>query len=161
MILSRVLSFVLRFLEVVCALVSKITNRASQNKLTLQVVTAASGWFLHIQHTHQLGPKGRLIFTIAIGLYSLVLSLIWLLPFTSTFLHYPLDFITSFCYFTVYAILQEWIHHYGCGRVFQWNGEYHMGECIDYRVMEAFAFIGGVFWLISALLVCLISPANS
>lgn len=28
-----------------------------------------------------------------------------------------------------------------------------MGECITYRTMTAFSFIGGVFWLLSAILV--------
>jgi len=137
MVISRLLSFVLRFLEVICAL----------------IVSAAAGWFLHIRHVHSVGPEGRLTFSLVVGIYSLVLSLIWLIPFTSTFLHYPLDFITAFAYFTTFAVTQEWIFHVdGCGNIFQWNGEYHMGECIDWRVMEAFAFIGGVLWLISALL---------
>jgi hypothetical protein len=32
-----------------------------------------------------------------------------------------------------------------------------MGECIDWRVMEAAALVGGVFWLVSALLVSLLT----
>jgi uncharacterized membrane protein len=137
MILSRLLSFILRALEVIIAL----------------VLSTASGWFLHIRHVHSVGPEGRLTFSLVIGIYSLVLSLIWLIPFTSTFLHYPLDFVTSFGYFTVFGILFEWMYNNGCGRIFQWNGEYHPGECIDWRVMEAFSLIGGVVWLVSGLLV--------
>ncbi|TID18951.1 integral membrane protein [Venturia nashicola] len=137
MIFSRIVSFVLRFFEFIFAL----------------IVTATSGWFLHVRHVHAVGAKGRLIFTICIALYSLILSMIWLIPFTATFLHYPLDAFASIFYFVAFAILQEWIYHYGCGRIFEWNGEYHMGQCMTYRTMTAFSFIAGVFWLISAILV--------
>ncbi|KAE9961051.1 hypothetical protein BLS_005704 [Venturia inaequalis] len=136
MIVTRVVSFALRFFEFIFAL----------------IVTGTSGWFIHVRHVHAVGAKGRLIFTICIALYSLILSMIWLIPFTATFLHYPLDLSASLLYFVAFAILQEWIYHFGCGRIFEWNGEYHRGQCLTYRTMTAFAFIAAVFWLVSAIL---------
>jgi hypothetical protein len=156
MIISRVISFVLRFFEVVTAIVSSsITLNYNLRKLTPQIVSTSAGWFLYVRHIHSVGPEGRLTFSLVVGIESLILSLLWLLPFTSTFLHYPLDFINAFGYFTAFGILQDWMHPRGCGQIFQWNGEYHMGSCIDWRVQEAFFFIGGVLWLLSAFLVCL------
>lgn len=137
MIISRVIAFVIRLLEFANAL----------------LVTSLAAWFLNVRHTHSIGPEGRLTFSVTVGITSIVLSIVWLIPFTWTFLHYPLDFIMSFGYFTIFAVTQEWIYHVGgCGRVFNWNGVYQFSACQEWRTMIAFAFIGGVLWLISGVL---------
>lgn len=112
-----------------------------------------SAHFLRVRHDHAQGAKGRLIFVVISSLWSLFLSMVWLIPFTASLLQYPLDIITSFLYFTAFAILQQWIYRFGCARIFDWNGEYHTGQCQTYRTMTALSFIAGVFWLVSAILV--------
>ncbi|QDS77456.1 hypothetical protein FKW77_006943 [Venturia effusa] len=136
MLFSRIVYWTLRIFEFIFAV----------------LVVGFSSWFLQVRHTHDQGAKGRLVFVICISVWSLVLSMVWLVPFTANFLHYPLDAFTSIFYFVSFAILQEWIYKYGCARIFDWNGEYHMDQCQTYRAMIAFCFIAGVFWLASALL---------
>jgi hypothetical protein len=136
MILSRMLSFFFRFAEFVCA----------------AVVLGLIGHFLHIRHTQGTGPKGREIYTTVIAAWSIIVSLLWLLPFTSSFMHYPLDFITSCAWFAAFGALVNWIHKINCGSAFAWSGLYHGGTCDKWKAAEAFSFISACFWLASAIL---------
>jgi len=136
MIMSRLLSFILRFGEFICA----------------AVVLGLAGHFLRIHHNQGTGPKGREIYTTIIAAWSVVLSLLWLLPFTHTFMHYPLDLLTSFGWFAAFGALVDWIHRINCGQAFNWGFIYHGGVCGQWKAAEAFSFIAAVFWLVSALL---------
>jgi len=136
MILSRALSFGLRFAEFVCS----------------AVVLGIVGHFLRVRHKTGSGPRGREIYTEVIAAFSLVLSLVWLLPFTSTFMHYPMDVILSFAWFAAFGALVNWLHKLNCGGAFDWDGLTHGGQCNQWKAAEAFAFMSAIFWLASALL---------
>jgi len=136
MILSRLLSFIFRFAEFVCA----------------AVVLGIVGHFLHVHHRDHVGPLGREIYTEVIAAWSVVFSLVWLLPFTSSFMHYPIDLITSFAWFAAFGALVNWIHKINCGSAFQWDGIYRGGVCHQWKAAEAFSFLSACFWLASALL---------
>jgi Membrane-associating domain len=106
----------------------------------------------------QVGPHGREIYTDCVAAISMVISLIWLLPFTWTFMHYPLDFLLSFAWFAAFGALYSWIHINGIKclgyfSIFHWDGVEHTDYCHQWMTAEAFCFMSGVFWLISALLV--------
>jgi hypothetical protein len=154
MILSRALSFGLRFAEFVCSAVSLSTrpNRSHQ-LMQPQVVLGIVGHFLRVRHKTGSGPRGREIYTEVIAAFSLVLSLVWLLPFTSTFMHYPMDVILSFAWFAAFGALVNWLHKLNCGGAFDWDGLTHGGQCNQWKAAEAFAFMSAIFWLASALLV--------
>jgi hypothetical protein len=99
-----------------------------------------------------------MIYTVIVASFSLLLSLIWLVPLTWTFLHYPLDFLISFAWFASFGALYSWIHINGINcdglfSIFHWDGIEHTNYCAEWKTLEAFTFMCGVFWLISALLV--------
>jgi len=136
MILSRFFSFFLRFAEFVCA----------------AVVMGIVAWFLHLHHKQAIGPFGREIYTMVVAVVSLVLSLVWLLPFTSTFMHYPIDLFLTAAWFAAFAVLVNYIHKMDCGGIFHWAGLQHGGQCNQWKAAEAFSFISAILWFASALL---------
>jgi uncharacterized membrane protein len=136
MIISRFLSFFFRFAEFVCA----------------AVVLGITSFFLHQHHKYGINPLGRTIYTEVVAIISVLLSLVWLLPFTSTFLHYPFDLFMSVAWFAAFGVLVNWIHKIDCGGAFHWGGLYHNNTCSQWKADEAFAFLSAIFWLASALL---------
>jgi len=136
MIISRFLSFFFRFAEFVCG----------------AVVLGIGAYLLHIHHKQHVGPLGREIYTTVVAALSTLLSLLWLLPFTSSFMHYPADFFISVAWFAVFGILVNWIHKINCGSAFHWAGLQRSGSCNTWKAAEAFSFIAACFWLASALL---------
>ncbi|KAF4304219.1 hypothetical protein GTA08_BOTSDO08150 [Botryosphaeria dothidea] len=137
MILSRLVSIFLRFGEFVSA----------------AVCLGISAYFIHRYHDGERNlPNGRTIYTIVIAAVSLVTSLIWMIPFTGTFFHYPFDFILSLAWFASFGALVEYIHDANCGTAFGWRGLYRGSFCDKWRANEAFAFISACFWLASTLL---------
>ncbi|OCL09559.1 hypothetical protein AOQ84DRAFT_375732 [Glonium stellatum] len=129
-------SLFLRFGEFVCA----------------AVVMGIVAFFLHQHHKYNIGPEGREIYTEVIAVISVVLSLVWLLPFTSQFLHYPFDLIISAAWFAAFAALVNWIHRLNCGGIFHWAGLTNGSYCGQWKAAEAFSFISACFWLASAIL---------
>ncbi|EOD44951.1 hypothetical protein GTA08_BOTSDO08150 [Neofusicoccum parvum] len=136
MILSRLVSIFLRFGEFVAA----------------AVCLGLSAHFLHQYNETGTGPHGRTIYVIVIAAISVVVSLIWMIPFTGTFFHYPFDFVLSLAWFAAFAALVNYIHDQNCGGVFHWRGLARGGFCDRWKADEAFAFIGACFWLASTLL---------
>jgi len=136
MILSRVLSLFFRFGEFVSA----------------AVVLGLIAHFLHIHHREHVGPLGREIYTTVIAALSVLVSLVWLIPFTSSFMHYPFDLLLSFGWFAAFGVLVNYIHKINCGSAFQWAGLAHNNTCSRWKATEAFSFISACFWLASALL---------
>ncbi|KAF2398588.1 integral membrane protein [Trichodelitschia bisporula] len=136
MIVSRALSFFLRFAQFVCG----------------AVVLGLVAHFLHQHHKTHAGPIGREIYTEVVAALSVVLSLIWMIPFTSTFLHYTTDFILSAAWFAAFGTLVNWIHKANCGGAFQWGGIHRGGYCGQWKATEAFSFLSAIFWLASAAL---------
>ena len=109
--------------------------------------------FLHQHHKYNIGPEGREIYTEVIAALSVVLSLIWLLPFTSQFLHYPFDLVISAAWFAAFGAFVNWIHRMNCGGIFHWRGLTNGSYCSQWKAAEAFSFISACFWLASAILV--------
>lgn len=136
MLLSRIFSVFLRFGEFVCA----------------AVVMGIVAYFLHQHHKYNIGPEGREIYTEVIAVLSVVLSLIWLLPFTSQFLHYPFDLLISAAWFAAFGAFVNWIHRMNCGGIFHWGGLTNGSYCSQWKAAEAFSFISACFWLASAIL---------
>ncbi|KAK8190035.1 uncharacterized protein BKA78DRAFT_148165 [Phyllosticta capitalensis] len=138
MILSRLVSMFLRFGEFVSA----------------AVVLGVTSYFLYEQHHHDYdGPKAREIYTIIIAALSLVSSLVLLIPFTFTFLHYPWDLILSMAWFASFGLLVDFVDdNLTCSGPFHWGGLANGSYCSKWKADEAFAFISACFWLVSFLL---------
>lgn len=83
---------------------------------------------------------------------SILLSLLWLLPFSGSFIHWPVDFVISACWFAVFGLLVDWLHG-SCGNTFDWSGIGFRGNnCGSFKADEAFAFLSAICWLVSAVL---------
>jgi hypothetical protein len=137
MILSRLISLILRFSEFVSA----------------AVVLGIDANFLHIHRKTHNGPLGREIYVIVLASLSTLLSLVWMLPTRSAMLHIPMDLILSFGWFAAFGVLVNYLHSSGCGSAFSWGGITHGGSCNQWQAAEAFSFISGCLWAASAIVV--------
>jgi hypothetical protein len=137
MILSRLLSLILRFAEFVSA----------------AVVLGIDAHFLHVHHQTNYGPFGREVYIIILSVLALILSLVWMLPTRSAMLHVPADIIISLGWFAAFGVLVNFLKTSGCGSAFSWGGITHGSECNKWQAAEAFSFLSALFWLASAVVV--------
>ncbi|POS70262.1 integral membrane protein [Diaporthe helianthi] len=98
------------------------------------------------------GPLPRFIYTEVVAGLSILLALLWLLPFSGSLIHWPVDLVISFCWFAAFGLLVDWLGG-RCGDTFDWSGLGFRGNnCGSWKAGEAFAFLSAVCWLVSALL---------
>ncbi|KAJ9613145.1 hypothetical protein H2200_003086 [Cladophialophora chaetospira] len=106
-------------------------------------------------HDHRSGdgmPLARFIYIEIVAGISLLLALLWLLPFAAGFAHWPVDIFLSFAWFAAFGLLVEWIGGSTCsGDTFSWSQIGIHSFCGRYRASEAFSFLSAIFWLLSAL----------
>ena len=77
-----------------------------------QVVCGLIGKYLHdYDNSHSDWPQARFIYTEVIAALSIVLSLLWLLPFAGGFIHYPADLLISAAWCQLWRRLSlGWYH---------------------------------------------------
>lgn len=90
MAFDRIISFVLRaaelaFAAIVAGLLGSYLDKSE-----------ASSW-----------DNARHIYTIVVAALAMLLSLLWLLPFTSTFVHWPVDLFISILWFVAFGLLVD------------------------------------------------------
>lgn len=91
MVLARVASIVLRIAELVFA----------------TIVAGINGDYLHaVRHTSSWS-QGRFIYTEVVAGIAIFFSLIWLIPFSGTFEHWPVDFVISAAWFAAFGLLVD------------------------------------------------------
>jgi hypothetical protein len=115
-------------------------------------------WRQNQDNTGGQGPRGRYIYTEVIATFSAFMSLIWLIPFTWSMMHYPLDLFVSIAWFASFGALLQWMNQdtITCSGVFGlwfWDGFTHDYYCSEYQTIEGLALISAVLWLFSAFLV--------
>jgi len=116
------------------------------------VVAGLTGDYLHsIKNTHT-SDKGRFIYTEALAALSILLALLWLLPFSGTFIHWPVDLFLFAAWMVSFGLLVNFIGPLDCGNVFSWGDITQQGVCQRWKADVAFAFLSAIFWLASALL---------
>ncbi|PGH03122.1 hypothetical protein AJ79_07449 [Helicocarpus griseus UAMH5409] len=96
-------------------------------------------------------PEARWIYTIVIAAISILLGILWLVPFAETFALWPGDLLTSFAWFASFGILVDALNKVNCGKVFNWGEITDDGLCPRWKAAEAFAFLSAIFWLVSAI----------
>lgn len=136
MALDRILSFVLRAAELAfAAIVAGILGHYLDN-------SEASSW-----------DNGRHIYTIVVAALAMLLSLLWLLPFSSAFVHWPVDLFISILWFVAFGLLVDLIGD-GCGGIFNWGNITIRGDdwCGRFKAVIAFAFLSAICWLVSAII---------
>jgi hypothetical protein len=103
----------------------------------------------------------------------MLLALLWLLPFSGSFIHWPVDLFLSILWFVAFGLLVavsfplpyylfertlpltlnlQFIGPLHCGSVFDWSDITHKGTCQKWKADVAFCFLSAVFWLASAAL---------
>ncbi|EEP78852.1 conserved hypothetical protein [Uncinocarpus reesii 1704] len=135
-ILSRVLSVILR--------VGEIGFGA--------VVAGIIGSYLHSFDKVDAWPEARWIYTEVVAGISILLALLWLLPFSSGFFMWPIDLLLSFAWFAAFGLLVDALEDVNCGGVFEWGRITDGGSCARWKASQAFSFLSAIFWLASALL---------
>lgn len=88
MALDRLVSLVLRAAELVFA----------------AIVAGVTGEYLHKSNASSWA-LGRFIYTEVVAGISIFLALIWLFPFSSTFVHWPVDIFISILWWVVFGLL--------------------------------------------------------
>ncbi|CAI7658184.1 unnamed protein product [Penicillium bialowiezense] len=94
-------------------------------------------------------PQSRWIYTEVIAGISILLGLIWLIPFSSGFFSWPLDILISFAWFAAFGVLVNWLKGQGCGGPWIWR--FGGSGCGQWRTAEAFSFLSAILWLVSGI----------
>ncbi|KAI9929969.1 hypothetical protein AWENTII_003579 [Aspergillus wentii] len=116
------------------------------------VVAGIIGHYLAQFHHLEAWPQARWIYTEAVAGVSILLGLIWLIPFSSSFFSWPFDVIISLAWFAAFGILVDAIHKFNCGGVWHWTGLTENSECGRWKAAEAFSFLSACVWLVSAII---------
>ncbi|CAK7208070.1 hypothetical protein SEUCBS139899_010904, partial [Sporothrix eucalyptigena] len=85
------------------------------------IVAALTGVYLHAVRGSSSWDQARFIYTEVVAGLSILLAIIWLFPFSGSFIHWPVDFIISVLWFVAFGLLVNWLHG-SCGYVFDWSG---------------------------------------
>ncbi|KAJ5759940.1 hypothetical protein N7520_007096 [Penicillium odoratum] len=134
-VISRLLSIPLRIAEIAFA----------------AVVAGIIGHYLASFDSIDPWPQARWIYTEVISGLSILLGLIWLIPFSSGFFAWPFDVLISFAWFAAFGILVDAIKQLPCGSIWSWS---FRGDavCARWKAAEAFSFLSAIVWLVSALI---------
>ena len=69
------------------------------------VVTGLTGEYLHETRGQSTWSRKRFIYTIVVSSLSIFLSLLWLLPFSGAFIHWPVDIIFFGLWIAAFGLL--------------------------------------------------------
>lgn len=128
-----------------------LTTPAPSQLVFSAIVAGITGYYLH--HSGQSAwDLGRFIYTEVVAGLSILLSLLWLFPFSGSFIHWPTDLVLSAAWFAAFGLLVDQFHG-TCGNTFDWSNLHFRGtNCGTWKSDEAFAFLSAICWLVSALL---------
>ncbi|KAM5352396.1 hypothetical protein ACJ41O_005119 [Fusarium nematophilum] len=137
MAIDRIVSMVLRAAELVFAV----------------IVAGVNGQYLHRAEGASSWSLGRFIYAEVVAALGILFSLLLLIPFSSTFIHWPLDIFISINWWIVFGLLVDLIGS-GCGRIFDWGNvsPIHGDQCGKHKAVIAFTFLSAILWLVSALI---------
>jgi hypothetical protein len=137
MALERLLGMILRAAELVFAV----------------IVLALTSEYIHKVNDYQTSwDMGRFIYTDVVAALATFLAIIWLFPFSSSFIHWPVDLFMSINWFVVFGLLVNLIGD-SCGYIFNWGNVAPRGsQCGKFKAIIAFSFLSAICWLVSALL---------
>jgi hypothetical protein len=116
------------------------------------VVAALVGQYLHYNQGASSWDLGRFIYTEVVAAVAIFFSLVWLFPFSYSFIHWPVDIVISICWFVAFGLL---VNLFGdsCGYIFNWGNVDPAGDsCGKWKAVMAFAFLSAICWLVSGLI---------
>lgn len=116
-----------------------------------QVVTGVIG-------SYSKGLKGgnlqsRFIYIMVVAGISILLGLMWLLPFSGSFFHWPADMILSLTWFAAFGLVIDYAgKHNRTSNPLDLADITKGGACNVWRISEAFSFLSSCFWVASGFL---------
>lgn len=119
------------------------------------IVAAITG--IHLQQSSRGSSSldlGRFIYAEAVAGLSILLSLLWLLPFSRSLSHWPTDLFLSACWFVAFGLIVNYLDlalEGRCGNPLDWS-QLGPGICGSWKAGEAFAFLSAFCWLVSGIL---------
>ncbi|KAI0454360.1 integral membrane protein [Xylaria acuta] len=136
MILARLVSIILRIAELAFA----------------TIVAGINGDYLHEVRNASSWSQGRFIYTEVVAGIAIFFSIIWLIPFSGSFTHWPVDFLISVTWFAAFGLLVDYLGG-SCGGVFDWNNLHIIrgDQCGKWKAVMAFSFLSAICWLVSAI----------
>ncbi|KAI0813370.1 integral membrane protein [Xylaria sp. FL0064] len=135
MVLTGLVSIILRVAELVFA----------------TIVAGINGYYLHEVRHASSWSQGRFIYTEVVAGIAIFFSLIWLIPFSSSFIHWPVDFLISVTWFVAFGLLVSYLDG-SCGAVFNWtNVAFRGDQCGKWKAVIAFSFLSAICWLVSSI----------
>jgi hypothetical protein len=141
MIVTRTLSLALRAAQFLCAAI--VLGLAAH---LLHLCSAASS-----PSPTEPAPFDRLVFSVVIAAIAVVLALVWIVPSTSSIVHWAVDLLFAAAWFAVFGVLQDWYDNVLlCGGGWRWR--FFNGGCGQWSAVQAFAFLSAVLWGVSAVL---------
>jgi hypothetical protein len=115
------------------------------------VVAGLTGSYLHQHKGTSAWDQKRFIYTEVIAAIGILFSLLFLLPFAGSFIHWPIDFLLFAGLMVSFGLLANYIGS-DCGSIWNWNGIAHGGSCNKFKADLAFLFLASIFFLVSAIL---------
>jgi len=115
------------------------------------VVAGLTGEYLHNTRGTSAWNKKRFIYTEVIAAIGILFSLLFLLPFMASFVHWPMDFLLFAGLMIAFGLLANYIGP-NCGSIWNWHGITAGGSCDKFKADLAFLFLASIFFLVSALL---------
>lgn len=119
------------------------------------IIAGINGSYLHDMDNARgdSWPLARFIYTEVVAALAIFFALIWLLPFSGAFAHYPFDLFMSILWFVAFGLLVNYLDG-TCGYVFDWRGVTVLGKsvCGRWKAVIAFAFLSAICWLASAII---------
>ncbi|KAJ5794917.1 hypothetical protein N7457_001516 [Penicillium paradoxum] len=137
-VISRLASIVLRVAEIGFAAV--VAGIIGHYLAQLDNSNADIDWW----------PQSRWIYTEVIAGLSILLGLIWLIPFSSGFFSWPFDIVISLAWFAAFGVLVDTIHKLPCGSIWSWQFRGN-DTCGRWKAAEAFSFLSAIVWLVSGI----------
>jgi len=116
------------------------------------VVAGLTGQYLHANKDASSWSKGRFIYTEVVAAIGILFSLLFLLPFAGSFIHWPMDLLLFVLYMVAFGLLASFIAPMNCGSVWNWHGITGESQCSKFKADIAFCFLASIFFLASALL---------
>jgi len=98
MLLADLLSIILRLAELAFA----------------AIVAGLTGVYLHAVQGTSAWNLGRFIYTEIVAGLSILFALVWLFPFSGSFIHWPADLIISIMWFVAFGLMVDWLNG-ACG----------------------------------------------
>lgn len=117
------------------------------------IVAGLTGNYLYAVSNTSTWDQGRFIYTVVVAGLSILLSIIWLFPFSGSFIHWPADFLISIMWFVSFGLIVNFMNG-ACGYIFDWSGISFNGvdTCATFKADAAFIFLSAIVWLVSGII---------